>query len=43
MSTAGFSKVRLGRLHQVMAGYVERGEVPVSSQYLAGTTRYMPT
>jgi CubicO group peptidase (beta-lactamase class C family) len=28
MSTAGLSKVRLGRMHNVMAGYVERGEVP---------------
>src|SRR5437867_360759 len=28
MSTAGLSKARLGRLHDVMAGYVERGEVP---------------
>ena len=28
MSTAGLSKARLGRMHDVMAGYVERGEVP---------------
>ena len=28
MSTAGLYKVRLGRMHEVMAGYVERGEVP---------------
>ena len=28
MSTAGFSRTRLGRMHQAMAGYVERGEVP---------------
>jgi CubicO group peptidase (beta-lactamase class C family) len=28
MSGGGFSKARLGRLHDVMAGYVERGEVP---------------
>jgi CubicO group peptidase (beta-lactamase class C family) len=28
MSTGGLSKVRLGRMHDVMAGYVERGEVP---------------
>src|SRR5256712_3814512 len=28
MSTAGLSKPRLGRMHNVMAGYVERGEVP---------------
>ena len=28
MSTGGFSKARLGRMHYVMAGYVERGEVP---------------
>src|SRR5690348_6315265 len=28
MSTAGLSRTRLGRMHDVMAGYVERGEVP---------------
>jgi CubicO group peptidase (beta-lactamase class C family) len=28
MSTGGLSSVRLGRMHEVMAGYVERGEVP---------------
>jgi CubicO group peptidase (beta-lactamase class C family) len=28
MTSAGFSKVRLSRLRNVMAGYVERGEVP---------------
>jgi CubicO group peptidase (beta-lactamase class C family) len=28
MSTAGLSKERLNRMHDVMAGYVERGEVP---------------
>ena len=28
MSTAGLSRVRLARMHEVMAGYVERGEVP---------------
>jgi len=28
MSTGGFSRARLGRMHDVMAGYVERGEVP---------------
>ncbi|MGO8948735.1 MAG: serine hydrolase domain-containing protein [Ktedonobacterales bacterium] len=28
MSTAAFSTVRLRRMHDVMAGYVERGEVP---------------
>ena len=28
MSTAGLSKTRLGRMHDVMVGYVERGEVP---------------
>src|SRR5688500_2819173 len=27
MSSAGFSKARLGRMHEVMAGYVERGEL----------------
>jgi CubicO group peptidase (beta-lactamase class C family) len=28
MSSGGLSETRLGRLHDVMAGYVERGEVP---------------
>src|SRR6266852_3565015 len=28
MSTAGLSKARLGRMHDVMVGYIERGEVP---------------
>jgi CubicO group peptidase (beta-lactamase class C family) len=28
MSAGGLSEVRLGRLHDVMAGYVERGEIP---------------
>ena len=28
MSTAGLSGARLARMHDVMAGYVERGEVP---------------
>src|SRR5437879_10813946 len=28
MSTGGLSRARLGRMHEVMAGYVERGEVP---------------
>jgi CubicO group peptidase (beta-lactamase class C family) len=28
MSSGGLSKARLGRLHDVMAGYVERGELP---------------
>jgi CubicO group peptidase (beta-lactamase class C family) len=28
MSDGGLSKARLGRMHDVMAGYVERGEVP---------------
>jgi CubicO group peptidase (beta-lactamase class C family) len=28
MSTVGFSKARLGRMHDVMAGHVERGSVP---------------
>src|SRR5438876_12065616 len=27
-STGGFSEARLGRMHDVMTGYVERGEVP---------------
>jgi CubicO group peptidase (beta-lactamase class C family) len=28
MSIGGLSKARLGRMHDVMVGYVERGEVP---------------
>ena len=28
MSTAGLSKARLSRMHDIMSGYVERGEVP---------------
>jgi hypothetical protein len=28
MSTAGLSRARLARMHDVMASYVERGEVP---------------
>src|SRR5919205_2361155 len=28
MSSAGLSRARLGRMREVMAGYVERGEVP---------------
>ncbi len=28
MSNGGLSKARLGRMHGVMAGYVERGEIP---------------
>src|SRR6266853_4734497 len=28
MSSGGLSRARLGRMHDVMAGYVERGEVP---------------
>jgi CubicO group peptidase (beta-lactamase class C family) len=28
MSTGGLSKARLGLMHDIMAGYVERGEVP---------------
>lgn len=28
MSTGGLSKARLSRMHDIMAGYVERGEVP---------------
>src|SRR6516164_9975679 len=28
MSAGGLSKTRLGRMHDVMKGYVERGEVP---------------
>ncbi|MFL5700553.1 MAG: serine hydrolase domain-containing protein [Ktedonobacteraceae bacterium] len=28
MSTAGLSRARLGRMHDVMAGYVERGDMP---------------
>ncbi|MGI8856046.1 MAG: serine hydrolase domain-containing protein [Thermomicrobiales bacterium] len=28
MSTGGLSETRLGRMHDIMAGYVERGDVP---------------
>src|SRR3989440_6264255 len=28
MRTGGLSRARLGRMHDVMAGYVERGDVP---------------
>jgi hypothetical protein len=28
MSSGGLSKARLGRMHEVMAGYVQRDEVP---------------
>src|SRR6266849_175876 len=28
MSHGGLSKARLGRMHDVMAGYVQRGDVP---------------
>ena len=28
MSSGGLSRARLGRMHDVMKGYVERGEVP---------------
>src|SRR3989449_6062438 len=28
MSAGGLSRARLGRMHDVMAGYVERGDVP---------------
>src|SRR3954470_184054 len=28
MSNGGLSKARLGRMHDVLAGYVERGELP---------------
>ena len=28
LNSRGFSQVRLDRMHDVMAGYVERGEVP---------------
>ena len=28
MSTGGLSRARLGRMHDVMAGYIERREVP---------------
>ena len=28
MSNSGLSRARLGRMHDIMAGYVERGEVP---------------
>src|SRR5262249_27059440 len=28
MSTSGLSQARLGRMHDIMSNYVERGEVP---------------
>ncbi len=28
MSSGGWSEARLGRMHDVMAGHVERGDVP---------------
>lgn len=28
MSLSGLSQARLGRMHDVMTGYVERGEIP---------------
>ncbi len=28
MSTGGLSEARLGRMHDIMAGHVERGKVP---------------
>ena len=28
MSTGGFSRSRLDRMHEVMAGYVKRGDMP---------------
>jgi hypothetical protein len=38
MNAGGFSKARLGRLRAVIAGYVERGEMPglVPDEWLAG-------
>lgn len=40
MSVAGFSKTRLGQLHEVLAGHVERGEAPglVTAVYRRGET-----
>jgi hypothetical protein len=35
MSTGGFSEGQLGRMHDVMAGYVERGEGPGTVALLA--------
>ncbi len=32
MSTGGLSRARLGRMHDIMAGYVERGDVPGSAE-----------
>jgi hypothetical protein len=32
MSIGGSSKARLGRMHEIMAGNVERGEVPDGSR-----------
>ena len=32
MSAGGWSKTRLARMHDVMAGYVNRGEMPGMTQ-----------
>ncbi len=49
MSTGGLSRMRLARMHDVMVGYVERGELPglvtlvcpASSRWSAGGARCM--
>jgi hypothetical protein len=39
MSISGLSKARLVRMHDVMTGYVERGEVPGLVKWSAGGAR----
>ena len=41
LSTGGLSKVRLGRMRDVMAGFVERGEVPGLVTLVSGAARCM--
>ena len=41
MSIGGLSEARLGRLHDVMAGYVERGEIPGIAGYWIWQVRSM--
>ncbi len=40
MSTGGLSKARLRRMHDVMAGYVERGQVPGIVTLISRTSAY---
>ena len=40
MSTGGLSKARLRRMHDVMAGYVERGQVRGIVTLISRTSAY---